>query len=218
MRDCIDRYDQFDRTDSASTREFGLATPEQDRSLLKRCLGQEPGAWKDFVDRYLGLFIHVIQHTAQSRSVSLSSEDLDDLCAEMFLAVLQHDFAVLRRFREQSSLGSYLAVIVRRLAVKEISQRRSAEALGHVRAQVVLDHIPAVSLAPQARLDNADLVERMMVGLSAPEAEIIRRFHLEGMSYRQISEAAGVPENTIGPTLTRAREKLRKELSATLQP
>lgn len=202
--------------DSASTRELGLATPEIDRSLLKRCLGQEPGAWKDFVDRYLGLFIHVIQHTAHARSVNLTPEDMDDLCAEMFLAVLKDDFAVLRRFKGQSSLAAYLAVIVRRLAVKEISKRRSAEALGHVRAQAAMEQFPDVSIPPQSRLENADLVDRMMVGLSATDAEVIRRYHLQGQSYRDICQAIGVPENSIGSILSRAREKLRNELSATL--
>lgn len=179
-------------------------------------MAQEPGAWKDFVDRYLGLFIHVLHHTAHSRSVSLSADDLDDLCAEMFLAILADDFGVLRRFRGQSSLATYLTVIARRLAVKEISQRRNAEAIGHVRAQVPVEQLVANAAAPQARLENADLVQRMMIGLSASEAEIIRRYHLDGKSYREISEALGMPENTIGPTLTRAREKLRKELAATL--
>ncbi len=34
-------------------------------------------------------------------------------------------------------------------------------------------------------------------------------FHLEGRSYREISAILGIPENTIGPTLTRASERLR---------
>lgn len=53
-----------------------------------------------------------------------------------------------------------------------------------------------------------------MIGLSTSEAEIIRRYHLEGKTYREISESLGVPENTIGPVLSRAREKLRQELLA----
>jgi RNA polymerase sigma-70 factor (ECF subfamily) len=199
------------------TRDFGLAPSEVDRNLLNRCLGQEPGAWKDFVDRYLGLFIHVLQHTAHARSVALSADDVDDLCAEMFLAIVANNFAVLRRFRGQSSLATYLTVVARRLAVKEISQRRHAEALGHVRAQVPVDRLPAATPEPQTRLENTDLVQRMMIGLSAAEAEIVRQYHLDGKSYREISEALDVPENTIGPTLSRAREKLRKELAATLQ-
>lgn len=193
-----------------------MAPSEIDRSLLRRCLGQEPGAWKDFVDRYLGLFIHVLQHTAHSRSVSLSAEDIDDLCADVFLAILADDYGVLRRYKGQSSLATYLSVIARRLAVREISKRRNAEAMGHVRAQMPVERLQSALQSPHSRLDNQDLVERMMVGLAKNEAEIIKRYHLEGKSYQEISEALGVPENTIGPTLSRAREKLRQELSSTL--
>jgi RNA polymerase sigma-70 factor (ECF subfamily) len=191
-----------------------VAPSEVDRSLLRRCLGQEPGAWKDFVDRYLGLIIHVIQHTAQCRSVTLSPEDLDDLCAESLLAILEDDFGVLRRYRGQSSLATYLAVIARRVAVREITRRRLAEAMGHVRSQVPVERLPASPAGHHARIENQDLVERMMVGLPKNEADILRRFHLEGKSYREISELIGVPENTIGPTLSRARDRLRQELSS----
>jgi RNA polymerase sigma-70 factor, ECF subfamily len=192
-----------------------VSPSEIDLSLLKRCLAQEAGAWKDFVDRYLGLFIHVLQHTADSRSVTLSPDDLDDHCADCFLAILADDYAILRRFRGQSSLATYLTVIVRRMAVRAISNRRQAEALGHVRSHHPLDQLPAAGNA-HVRLENEDLVQRMMIGLPVNEAEVIRRFHLKGESYREISAALGMPENSIGPTLTRARERLRQELSATL--
>ena len=35
-------------------------------------------------------------------------------------------------------------------------------------------------------------------------------FHLEGKSYQEISSAVGMPENSIGPILSRARDKLRR--------
>jgi len=53
-------------------------------------------------------------------------------------------------------------------------------------------------------------VRRMLVNLPAGEAEVVKQFHLEGRSYREISSQLGIPENTIGPTLTRARQKLRR--------
>ena len=49
----------------------------------------------------------------------------------------------------------------------------------------------------------------MLDGLASADAEIVRQFHLQGKSYREISESLGIPENTIGPTLSRARERLR---------
>jgi RNA polymerase sigma-70 factor (ECF subfamily) len=35
-------------------------------------------------------------------------------------------------------------------------------------------------------------------------------FCLEGKSYREISSAVGMPENRIGPTLSRAHAKMRQ--------
>ncbi|MHB8862087.1 MAG: RNA polymerase sigma factor, partial [Pirellulaceae bacterium] len=79
-----------------------------DRKLLQRCLDRTPGAWEDFVDRFLGLVVHVIHHTSQSRSVLPTPADVDDLAGEVFLAIVQDDFATLRHFRGESSLATYL--------------------------------------------------------------------------------------------------------------
>ena len=187
-----------------------MALTEVDRHLLRRCLQQEPGAWKDFVDRFIGLFVHVIQHTAHARSVVLTDEDVDDLCAEIFLTLLANDFAVLRRFRGKSSLATYLCVVARRIAVREIARRRAAEALGHVQAhQASLAHAQAEG-RDQQRVEDHDQVERMLRDLPPADAEVVKQYHLEGKSYREISSGLGIPENSIGPTLTRARQRLRQ--------
>lgn len=186
-----------------------MALTEIDRDLLKRCQTGESGAWKDFVDRFLGLFIHVVNHTAHARSVQLSPDDIDDLCAEVFLAILENDFAVLRNFRGQSSLATYLAVIARRVVVREVARRRMAEALGHVSAHQISLEQAAVEKPEMQRVENRDEIRRMLDGLPDLEARIVQQFHLEGRSYREISSKLGVPENSIGPTLSRARAKLR---------
>lgn len=188
-----------------------MALTEIDRNLLKRCLAEEPGAWKDFVDRFIGLFVHVINHTAHARSVRLSNADVDDLCAEVFLALLANDFAVLRQFRGKSSLATYLTVVARRVVVREVARRRMAEALGHVAAS----HQPTLlsmqaSRPEQQRIDDYEEVEQMLSDLTTKDAEVVRQFHLEGKSYTEISSHLGIPENSIGPTLSRARDKLRQ--------
>ncbi|MHC4398951.1 MAG: hypothetical protein ACYTG0_04655 [Planctomycetota bacterium] len=48
---------------------------EIDRNLLERCLERKPRAWEDFVDRFMGLFAHVVNHTAQVRSMRVTRED-----------------------------------------------------------------------------------------------------------------------------------------------
>jgi RNA polymerase sigma-70 factor (ECF subfamily) len=48
--------------------------------------------------------------------------------------------------------------------------------------------------------------------LSDNEAAVVRMFHLEGKTYSEISLRMGVPENSIGPMLSRAREKMRSRV------
>lgn len=189
-----------------------MALTEIDRALLNRCVNREAGAWNDFVDRFMGLFVHVIQHVAHSRSVQVTPEDIDDLNAEIFLKVLEKDFAILRRFEGKSSLATYLSVIGRRIVVKEIAQRRKAEAMGHVNAhQASIDQAQAEQPEEEVRIDNKEVVKQMLDGLAPREREVVKRYHLAGESYQEISSGLRIPMNTVGPTLSRAREKLREQ-------
>ncbi|MCH7990662.1 MAG: sigma-70 family RNA polymerase sigma factor [Planctomycetes bacterium] len=189
-----------------------MALTEIDSHLLKRCLAEEPGSWKDFVDRFIGLFVHVINHSAHARSVALLQDDVEDLCAEVFLALLGDNFAILRRFQGKSSLATYLAVVARRIVVREMVRRRMAQALGHVNAHhAALNQAGAESSRELQRvIEDREEVQRMLEDLPSSEAEIVRQFHLEGKSYREISSQLGIPENSIGPTLSRARLKMRQ--------
>jgi len=185
-----------------------VALSEIDRSLLQRCLERKPKSWNDFVDRFMGLVVHVVNHTALSRSIRLTPQDREDLCAEVFLTILANDFAVLRHFRGQSSLATYLTVIGRRVVVRELLGRKSlarsgadAEAIHNAE-----DHQPS----PEQRLSDRDQVERMLSELDQTEADVMRLYHLEGKSYYEISMATGMPENSVGPLLSRAKTKLRQ--------
>jgi RNA polymerase sigma-70 factor, ECF subfamily len=187
-----------------------VAITEVDRNLLNRCLEHDPGAWNDFVDRFLGLIHHVVHHTAHSRSVPLRSEDVEDLCAEILLQIVARDYAVLRRFRAKASLTTYITVIARRVCVRELVRRHFDAELGHTGAHVALGSNVEIPATPEERIDNEDEVRFMLDGLGRKEASVVRMFHLEGKSYQEISEATGIAQNSIGPTLKRAREKIRR--------
>ncbi len=107
---------------------------EIDRQLLDRCLGHHPRAWNDFVDRYMGLIYHVIHHVAHARSMTISEADIEDIAAEIFLAMVDDDYKVLRAFKGDSSLPTYLTVVARRICVKEVVKRFREAELGHTTA------------------------------------------------------------------------------------
>ena len=184
-----------------------MALSDIDRQLLQRCLARQPQAWEDFVDRFLGLVVHVVQHTSHSRSIAVSQHDLEDLVSEVFVAVLADDYSVLRRFRGQSSLATYLTVISRRVVVKELLKRRIVP--NHAEAGEV-HNVEDSAGAAEERLSNLEEVHRLLGELDGEEAEIVRLYHLEGKTYHEISRDTGVPVNSIGPALSRARAKMRR--------
>ena len=189
-----------------------MALTDVDRGLLTRCLRQTPGAWEEFVRRFGGLLVHVVRHTAAARSIPLTKDVEEDVVADVMLQLLSDDCAALRQFEGRSSLASYLTVIARRTAVRELSRRRAAAAMGHVEGHAppgVKAAPAAIAHPPDARIADRDQVERLLGVLSDRDAQIVRRYHLQGESYREIAAGMNVPENSIGPTLTRARQKLR---------
>lgn len=174
-----------------------------DRQLLDRCLAHSPMAWKDFVDRFLGLVIHVANHTAAARGVQLNDTLRQDLISDVFAEIVARDHVVLRRFQRNCSLATYLTVIARRVIIRQLSAARSQAHSG-----LAVDD-QAHTDGAIARLEDADEVAQLMRQLSPDEAQMVRMYHLEGMSYQQISRELGVNENSIGPVLSRARLKMR---------
>lgn len=180
-----------------------MALSELDRQLLQNCLHHEPHSWERFVDRFLGLVVHVINHTSQSRSIQLATHDAEDLASEVFLTILADDYALLRRFRGESSLATYLTVVSRRVVVRELLKRRSVVSLHE-------GHEEASHDTPADDVLNRDEVEQLLAHLEENEAKIVRMHYLEGKSYDEISTTTGMPSNSIGPTLSRAKAKMRK--------
>lgn len=189
---------------------LSVALSEIDRNLLERCLHRKPRAWEDFVDRFMGLVVHVVQHTAQARSIQLLPQDRDDLCAEVFLNIVKDDFAILRHFRGKSSLATYLTIVARRIVVKKLLRGETAGRLATVNAPAAAQQVADGQPKPEARLSNQEEVQQLLDALEGNEADVVRMYHMEGKSYHEISSVTGMPENTIGPMLSRARGKLRR--------
>jgi RNA polymerase sigma-70 factor (ECF subfamily) len=184
----------------------------QDRQLVRACLESAPGAWDDFVGRYAGLLAHVVDRSSAQRQRPLSPADRDDLIAEILIELLKNDAAVLRGFAGRSSLPTYLTVIARRVVVRALC--RELEATRRVQ--------PGHDIQPvDRRNDEADLVDReaieVLLGrLDEAEARLVRLHHLESRSYGEISRITGLPIGSIGPALSKARQKMREPVAGGL--
>jgi RNA polymerase sigma-70 factor (ECF subfamily) len=182
----------------------------RDRELIRRCLHHESGAWNDFVDRFLGLVYHVVQHTADMRSFPLKPQDKEDLAAQVLLHIVENDYAALKQFRGRSSLASYLTVIARRTCVQQLA-RRAAAMEAQQRHAVAQPEEADEAPRAKAGLETLEEVSKLLKKLPNRERTVVRLFYLDGRSYEEISNQLSIPVNSVGAILSRARKKLRGE-------
>ena len=187
-----------------------MVLSDLDRTLVNRCLECESGAWEDFLDRYLPLITHIVSSTGNLRLGKIPSAWRDDLVAEVLLAIVDKDFEVLRSFRGQSSLGTYLVVVARRVAIRRLAKmRRSSARNGNIARHKSSELITAKPIEETLPIEDAEEVDAMLKQMPEQEAEVIRLYHFQHASYRAIGEHLGIPENSVGPLLSKARARMR---------
>ena len=110
-----------------------MALSDLDRGLIKDCIEGDPQAWKNFCDRFAGLVMDVVEDTvvfargsSDNSNLQLGDGPLNERLAEAFFEELSSNrFAMLRVFRGDSSLATYLAVIARRSILGRLSQSQT---------------------------------------------------------------------------------------------
>lgn len=193
--------------DDPSAASVDPAVSAEDRLLLRECLDATVGAWDRFVERFGGLLAHVVDRTSEQRRVTLSLADRDDLVAEVLVELLRNDAAALRSFAGRSSLASYLTVIARRVVVRVLFRSAGPGRAGRPAAVDSVDRLTHDD--GQARIAEREEVELLLGRLDEAEALLVRLHHLESRSYGEISRMTGMPLGSIGPALSKARQKMK---------
>lgn len=182
-----------------------MPTNAHDQTLIDACVRGDPLAWRQFLDRFGGLIQQVIVYSAQLQSVPLQADEVEDHVAEVFERVLADNCRCLRKFHGRSTLATYLAVVGRRVALRKI---RNKAKIFRRQTRLVAEPIDHRSL-PELDLQTREEVIRLLSHLDRTEANVVRGYYLEQKSYREISQDLGIPTNSIGPVLARARDRLR---------
>jgi RNA polymerase sigma-70 factor (ECF subfamily) len=116
------------------------------------------------------------------------------------------------RGEEGTSARAWLLAIVRNSALSSV-RRQSPDALEFDEVQhsgAVADEHPEAALL---RSDAKETLGRALDRLAPEFREVIVLRELEGLSYKEISDVAGVPVGTVMSRLSRARARLREALT-----
>ena len=193
---------------------------ETEKALVKKILSGDLSTFKDLVDMYQKLVVHVI-----FRLIS-RQEDREEICQEVFIKVYKN----LSTFKFQSKLSTWIGKIAYTTAInylrkeklsgfselKEISEiDESGNEYDHP-----LRTIQSEELNPLENLERQELsafIQKKINTLPAPYQMILTLYHLEEMSYQEIGEIMELPDGTVKSYLFRGRKKLKASLVRELE-
>jgi len=183
------------------------ACPPESKALIDRILGGDDRAFKTLVEGHQRLVSHVV-----FRMIS-DGQDREDVCQEVFMKVYRN----LRRFRFESKLSTWIARIAYNTCLTYLEAKRiplADEETMDFEKPVDVRH---GSFAPDRLFESRDLADRIkyeIEGLPVHFRTALTLYHLDEMSYAEISDIMHMPENTIKSHMFRGRRMLKERLIA----
>lgn len=183
-----------------------MGLSEFDRDLLEKCLQVQPGSWEHFTDRFGGLMMGVVTQVANSRDIRTTIMDREDIVAKIFSCLIDDNFRILRNFKGTSSLYTYLTVVCRRIAVRQLIKLDRRQRKERNAAETEVEATSPVDV-------NREDFEELLRSLDDVSAELVRLRYVHELPYLEISRRLNIPENSIGPMLSRARSSIREQIA-----
>jgi len=185
---------------------------DAEADLLARCRRGEAGAWDELFERHYaaaGRFIFQLGH-------DFSREDVEEICQEVFLAVIRN----LQSFHGGSQFQTWLFRIAANKA-RDYRQRQHAAKRGGGQAPLSLQaedpesglaiDLPGTGPGPDLALMNAEqvsLVHQALDQLDQPCQEIIQLRYFGDLSYEEISRALDLNPKTVSSRLSKCLDRL----------
>lgn len=200
-----------------------LVHHDEERRLIAALVARDRSAWSDFVKRFQGLVYARVARTALEFNRHLDRTEIEDICAEIFTALIENDFASLRRFEGRSSLATWLAIIARRSCLKWMQKKNQRQEHANQRIDDPQHDDLAGGgsedmLAALIQTEDSQRLRTMLGRLNEGDQAVLRMFFLDGLTYAEIGRDLGISINTVGPKLQRAQKRLRHLMETEKQP
>ncbi len=167
--------------------------------LVARCRQGDEAAWRELVGRF-SRYVYAIA----VRGFLLDERDAEDVFQDVFTRVYQH----LDMLRDDAAVRGWIGQVTRRVCIDHLR--------AGIPARRELEHEsiePAVEDEALARLDETLTVWEAVRRLQEQCRDIIDRFYCHDESYKEVSEALGIPTGTVASRLSRCLDELRERLA-----
>jgi len=193
-----------------------VAPYEDDRALVDACVAGEKRAWDEFVGRFSKLVWWSVGKAFAGTPYASRRDVHEDVFQETFARLLER--GELGTLREATSVRKFLAVSACRRALdraKSLSRAERRTSAGEDAESPILDTISDGAPDPAEAASGTErrrLVAETLQGLPSRERLCIEMHYGEGLTHREISEALGIPQDTVSTVIRRTRVKLKSLL------
>ncbi|MFZ2358406.1 MAG: RNA polymerase sigma factor [Anaerolineae bacterium] len=185
----------------ATTGELAL---EQEKAMVLRLLDGDTAAFDELYQRYVPSLFRFIYY-----SLNGDRNDAEDVLQETMLAAIRS----LSRFRNESSLSTWLHVIARNKISDQIRLRQRFR--NHQVEEEAADlELQRVSMLPEDVIAQRSDIEAVLRALPQDQRDVLLGKYLDGFSVRELSSIMGRSEKAVESLLTRAREAFRTCLAS----
>jgi RNA polymerase sigma-70 factor, ECF subfamily len=186
----------------------GVDADDDDLLLLRRCLQADPGGWDQFVRRFNPSLEGVIRLTFLRTLSFIPESDVENVVQDLYLRLYENSFRRLRSFQSRCPLRLWL----RSLAVRHTLNHLRSESLRGRWKSPSFDDLPleAPPLEDPDRREEAARLSLLLDDLPPLSRAALKMFYFDGLAYRVIAAALGVPVQTLGSIISRARDRLRE--------
>lgn len=166
-------------------------------------------AWDRLVLEHNALLKGLARRNFSKYGYQADAAVCEDMCSQIWHQLLMNNRRLLRTCLEEDRLLPMLHTLARNRCIDHIRKFRK---LSYSEEEL----LPEAGGAPPEPAPGlrTDWLLRHIRSLPGRERELIELFYLQDLSYREIHQVSGIPENSIGPTLKRALKRLRKQIES----
>ena len=182
-----------------------------DKELIKACLAGDARAWDALIERYQRLVYSVPMR------YGVSPDDAADIMQDVFILLFRN----LHALRDADKIASWLITTTQRESwrwKKRESKFGSKVVHESEKDEDILASLPDNRESPEETALRMEAQQTIRDALSLLEDRCRELLHLlfyehPRPSYKNISEALGIPEGAIGPTRARCLKKLKEAVA-----
>lgn len=176
-----------------------------EKILIERILDGNVNEYHKVIENYKKLVAHIVFKMIKNE------EDREDVCQDVFVKAYRN----LSSFKFESKLSTWIGRIAYNTSINYLEKKKIPLLNDIITEHDGFEQISIESASPQdltERSDTSQILKEEIDKLPHHYKVIITLFHMDELSYNEISDITKLPEGTVKSHLFRARKLLKTQL------